>query len=98
MVEFSKKSHEQLINKWRQNAEFVKAYEELEEEFALLDEAIKARKEQKLTQTEVALRMGAPRSAVCRLERGLVSGKMPSLPTLKRYAKAIGKKVEIRLI
>jgi DNA-binding XRE family transcriptional regulator len=98
MVEFSKKSHEQLINKWRQNAEFVKAYEELEEEFALLDEAIKARKEQKLTQTEVALRMGVPRSAVCRLERGLVSGKMPSLPTLKRYAKAIGKKVEIRLI
>lgn len=98
MVEFSKKSHEQLINKWRQNAEFVKAYEELEEEFALLDEAIKARKEQKLTQTEVALRMEVPRSAVCRLERGLVSGKMPSLPTLKRYAKAIGKKVEIRLI
>ena len=98
MVESSKKSHEQLINKWRQNAEFVKAYEELEEEFALLDEAIKARKEQKLTQTEVALRMGVPRSAVCRLERGLVSGKMPSLPTLKRYAKAIGKKVEIRLI
>lgn len=98
MVEFSKKSHEQLINKWRQNAEFVKAYKELEEEFALLDEAIKARKEQKLTQTEVALRMGVPRSAVCRLERGLVSGKMPSLPTLKRYAKAIGKKVEIRLI
>lgn len=98
MVEFSKKSHEQLINKWRQNAEFVKAYEELEEEFALLDEAIKARKEQKLTQTEVALRMGVPRSAVCRLERGLVSGKMPSLPTLKRYAKAIGKKVVIRLI
>ena len=98
MVEFSKKSHEQLINKWRQNAEFVKAYEELEEEFALLDEAIKARKEQKLTQTEVALRMGVPRSAVCRLERGLVSGKMPSLPALKRYAKAIGKKVEIRLI
>ena len=98
MVEFSKKSHEQLINKWRQNAEFVKAYEELDEEFALLDEAIKARKEQKLTQTEVALRMGVPRSAVCRLERGLVSGKMPSLPTLKRYAKAIGKKVEIRLI
>ena len=98
MVEFSKKSHEQLINKWRQNAEFVKAYEELEEEFALLDEAITARKEQKLTQTEVALRMGVPRSAVCRLERGLVSGKMPSLPTLKRYAKAIGKKVEIRLI
>lgn len=78
MVEFSKKSHEQLINKWRQNAEFVKAYEELEEEFALLDEAIKARKEQKLTQPEVALRMGVPRSAVCRLERGLVSGKMPS--------------------
>ena len=98
MFKFSSKTHDQLIKKWRENPEFVKAYEDLEEEFALLDEAIKSRKEQNLTQTGVASRMGVPRSAVCRLERGLVSGKMPTFPMLKRYAKAIGKKVEIRLI
>ena len=98
MFKFSAKTHDQLLDKWRENPEFVKEYNELEEEFALLDEAIKARKEQQLTQTEVAARMGVPRSAVCRLERGLVSGKMPTIPMLRRYAKAIGKKVEIRLV
>lgn len=98
MFKFSTKSHEQLINKWRENPDFVQAYNDLEEEFALLDEAVKARKSQKLAQTEVASRMGVPRSAVCRLERGLISGKMPTIPMLRRYAKAIGKRVEIRLI
>lgn len=46
MFKFSTKSHEQLINKWRENPDFVQAYNDLEEEFALLDEAVKARKSQ----------------------------------------------------
>ena len=98
MFKFSEKSHEQLIKKWRGNPDFVKAYDELEEEFSLLDQVVKARKAQKLTQTEVASRMGVPRSAVCRLESGLISGKMPTIPMLRRYAKAIGKRIEIRLV
>ena len=55
-------------------------------------------REELFSQSEVALRMGLPRSAVCRLERGLVSGKMPTIPMLRCYAKAIGKKLEIRLV
>ena len=32
MFKFSTKSHEQLINKWRENPDFVQAYNDLEEE------------------------------------------------------------------
>lgn len=98
MAKLSSKKHDDLLSKWKENQAFNEAYASLEEEFVILDEAIRARKEQNLTQTEVALRMGLPRSAVCRLERGLVSGKMPTIPMLRRYAKAIGKKLEIRLV
>ena len=98
MLKLSKKTHNDLLKKWQENPEFVKAYDELADEFALLDEAIKLRKQQNLTQTEIASRMGLPRSAVCRLENGLVSAKMPTLPMLRRYAHALGKRVEIRLV
>ena len=98
MLKLSKKTHNDLLKKWQANPEFVKAYDELADEFALLDEAIKLRKQQNLTQTEIASRMGLPRSAVCRLEKGLVSGKMPTLPMFRRYAQALGKRVEIRLV
>jgi len=42
--------------------------------------------------------MNLPRSAVCRLEKGLKEGKLPSFDLFRRYAEAIGKKLEIRLI
>ena len=54
--------------------------------------------QQKLSQTEVAQRMNTTRSVVCRLEAGLSNGTPPSLGMLKRYAIALGKKVEIRLV
>lgn len=98
MLQLSKKTHNDLLNRWQTNPEFVKAYDELADEIALLDEAIKLRKQQNLSQTEIASRMGLPRSAVCRLENGLVSGKMPTLSMLRRYARALGKRVEIRLV
>ena len=94
MLQLSKKTHNDLLNQWQTNPEFVKAYDELADEIALLDEAIKLRKQQNLTQTEIASRMGLPRSAVCRLENGLVS----TLSMLRRYARALGKRVEIRLV
>lgn len=42
--------------------------------------------------------MNTTRSVVCRLEAGLSNGTPPSLGMLKRYASALGKKVEIRLV
>ena len=73
-------------------------YERIErEEFALLDTMLKARHEAGLTQTQIAERMGTHAPAVARLESALASGKhSPSLTTLRKYAAALGKKLEIR--
>ena len=67
------------------------------EEMPMLDAILKARKEAKLTQEQVAKRMGVSAPVVSRLESALISGKhSPSIATLKRYAEAMGKRLDIR--
>jgi predicted transcriptional regulator len=67
------------------------------EEMPMLDAILKARKEAKLTQDQVAKRMGVSTPVVSRLESALISGKhSPSIATLKRYAEAMGKRLDIR--
>ena len=75
----------------------VKAeYDRLEDEFAVLDEFLKARAAAGLTQAEVDRRMGTTQSAVARLESG--RGKnAPTLATLRNYARALGYRLEFRL-
>ena len=84
----------ELRKKWRKDPEFLKEYEELEEEFQLARKLIEARVRAGLTQEEVAERMGTSQPTVARLE----SGHKPSLKTLERYAKAVGMKVDIHLV
>src|SRR4029077_17366309 len=68
------------------------------EEFALLDEMLKARRQAGLTQAEVAARMGTKTPAVARLEAGGGNrGHSPSVATLRKYARAVGCRLEIRL-
>ena len=98
MVKYASMTHEEFFNEQMKDPEFAKAYEESEEEFKALQKAIELRMQQKLSQTEVAQRMNTTRSVVCRLEAGLSNGTPPSLGMLKRYASALGKKVEIRLV
>ena len=74
-----------------------KAYDDLAEEFAFLDEVLKARSEAGLTQAEVAARVGTTQSAIARLESAEPKHS-PSIATLQKYAKALGYKVEIRLV
>lgn len=67
------------------------------EEMPMLDAILKARKEAKLTQEQVAKRMGVSTPVGSRLESALISGKhSPSIATLKRYAEAMGKRLDIR--
>lgn len=67
--------------------------------YAILDEILSARHEAGLTQAQVAERMGTKVSAVARLESALVSGKhSPSIDTLRKYAAAVGKKLEVHLV
>ncbi|MDZ4853807.1 MAG: helix-turn-helix transcriptional regulator [Nitrospirota bacterium] len=72
-------------------------YEGLREEFEILDEILKARAESGLTQAELAARIGTTQSAVARLETAM--GKhSPSIGTLKRYASALGYRLQVRLV
>jgi transcriptional regulator with XRE-family HTH domain len=78
--------------------EDVKAeYDRLEEEFAFLDEFLKARSSAGMNQAEVAEKMGTTQSAVARLESG--KGKhSPSLATLRKYARALGYRIDLKLV
>jgi len=73
------------------------AYDRLEDEFAFLDEVLKARAESGLTQAEVAERVGTTQSAIARLESATPKHS-PSIATLQRYARALGYEVELRLV
>lgn len=73
------------------------AYDALADEFAFLDEVLKARAESGLTQAEVAERIGTTQSAVARLESAAPKHS-PSIATLQKYAKALGYRVEVRLV
>ena len=90
-------THKQVRTKALANAEVKAEYEKLADEFALLDEFLKARAAQGLTQAQVAQKIGTTQSAVARMESG--SGKhSPSLATLTKYADALGCRLEVRLV
>ncbi|RJX31775.1 MAG: XRE family transcriptional regulator [Oxalobacter sp.] len=90
-------THKQMRAKALGNAEVKAEYEKLSDEYALLDEFLKARTAKGLTQAQVAQKIGTTQSAVARMESG--SGKhSPSLATLSKYAEALGCKLEIKLV
>lgn len=92
--------HNELIKKILDNSETRTEYERLErEEMPMLDTILNARSEAGLTQAQVAERMGTKAPAVARLENALITGKpSPSLATLRKYAAALGKRLEVRFI
>ena len=90
-------THKQLRARALGRAEVKARFDELGDEYALLDEFLKARAEQGLTQVQVAEKIGTTQSAVARMESG--RGKhSPSLATLSKYAEALGCKLEVRLV
>ncbi len=76
------------------DAEFLKEYKSLEEEFSVASTLIEARRNAGLSQEQVAAKMGTTQSVVARIESGR---PLPSLRTLMRYAAAVGRKLEIRM-
>ena len=78
------------------NPEFQKAWDAIQNEFFALDALLSARKRAGLTQAEVASRMGVSQPALARIESSL--GHTPSLETLRKYARACGKRLEIRIV
>src|SRR4051794_15469268 len=91
-------THEQLVKKMLKNPAVQAEYDAQAEEFDLLDELLRARQRAGLTQAEVAARMGTKTPAVARLEAGGGSRRhSPSIATLRKYARAVGCRLEIKL-
>src|SRR3954447_12821646 len=92
-------THEEMVARMLKEPAVRAEYEAQAEEFALLDELLRARRRAGLTQAEVAAKMGTKTPAVARLEAGGGGQRhSPSVATLRRYAEAVGCRLEIRLL
>ena len=83
---------EESFATWRKNHEYEKAYDALEDEFALAAAMIEARAGAGLTQEQLAVRMHTTQAVIARLESGRVK---PSTRTLERLAAATGTRLRI---
>lgn len=85
----------ELKKRLMKNREFRAEYEKADAEFALIEALVRARTRAKLSQAQLAEKIGTTQSAIARLEGGGVS---PSIATLRRYAEATGAKLHIDLV
>jgi transcriptional regulator with XRE-family HTH domain len=91
-------THKALVKRMLKRLAVKAEYDAQADEFALLDELLRARRQAGLTQAEVAARMGTQTPAVARLEVGGGSRRhSPSVATLRKYGRAVGCWLEIRL-
>ena len=90
MDDFEKYLHGQM-----KDPAFRKEWEESELEYRLMMTVLKARNEQNMTQSELAARTGIRQSNISRIEKGQV---VPSIATLSKIARGLGKDLEIRFV
>ena len=84
-----------LKKKMLANPEVATEYERLGPVYALVGAMVEARHAAGLTQSELAAKIGTTQSAVARLEN---AHHMPSLEMVTRYAAAVGRKLDVRLV
>jgi len=90
------KDFKTLRDRWLKDPEVRKEYDTMKAEFQLAEEIIKARAKAKMTQAELARRIGTKSTAISRLESPNY-GKA-SISMLKKVARALGCELEIRLV
>ena len=92
-------THNQLVKKLMRRPGVRAEVERIErEEGELLDALLKARQKAGLTQAQIAELMGTQAPAIARLERALATGKhSPSIATVRKYVKACGKRLVLRV-
>ena len=78
-----------------ENPEFKKAYEELEVEYAIMNEMLKLREELGISQQELSTKTGITQPDISKLENGKAN---PSIGTLKKIAEAFGKKLIVQFV
>jgi ribosome-binding protein aMBF1 (putative translation factor) len=84
-----------LIRVWMKDKKFKKAYDALEDEYAIAGALIEARAKAGISQKELARRMKTTQPAIARMESGR---QLPSSATLLRLAEATGTKLRIHFV
>ena len=74
--------------------EFREEYEKLKPRYEVISQIIDARKEQNMTQAELAKKVGTQKSNISRLESGNYN---PSLDFLTKVVHCLGKELEIKI-
>lgn len=87
-------SFEDFLKKSLKDPEVKAEYDRLEPEFAIIRSIIKKRIEKKMSQKQLAAKMGTQQSALSRLESGTYN---PSLAFLKKVSAALGGKLHISI-
>jgi ribosome-binding protein aMBF1 (putative translation factor) len=86
---------EPFFEEQMRNPEYRKAYEALEPEFEIIRQIIDLRIKRKMSQAELARRIGTKQPSIARMER---RGKTRNLDYLQRVADALDAKLEVRLV
>ena len=87
-------SFEEMKTDMLKDEEFKIEYEKLKPRYEAIEQIIRARKEQNITQAELAKRVGTQKSNISRLESGNYN---PSLDFLAKIAESLGKKISVTL-
>ncbi len=87
-------SAEALHREWMKDPEYRREYEKLEPEFQIARALIDARIKKKMTQAEIARKVGTKQPVISRLEGAQGS---PSLSLIKRIAKVLDVRLVFRL-
>lgn len=87
-------SYEELKAEMLKDEEFKAEYEKLKPRYEAIEQIIRARKEQNITQAELAKKVGTQKSNISRLESGNYN---PSLDFLIKVAESLGKSLSVQL-
>lgn len=86
---------EEVKRELMKDEEFAREYERLRPRYELIEQIIIARKEQNLTQSDLAKLMGTQKSNISRFESGNYN---PSLDFIIKIAQCLGKELKIQMI
>ena len=87
-------SFEEMKSDMLKDEEFKIEYEKLKPRYEAIEQIIRARKEQNITQAELAKRVCTQKSNISRLESGNYN---PSLDFLAKIAESLGKKISVTI-
>lgn len=87
------KTFREIKKEWSKDPAFKKAYDELDFEYQIIDALVRARAKKKLTQKQLADKIGVAQSALARFESGRVN---PTLSFLKKVTAGVGLSIVVK--